>query len=61
VAAHVEHILHKLEVPTRTLAAVQAERDGCYVPAALLTAVKAPGLARLPARVTAEGPPTLRG
>ena len=35
VAAHVEHILHKLEVPTRTLAAVQAEREGCYVPAAL--------------------------
>ncbi len=32
VAAHVEHILHKLEVPTRTLAAVQAEREGCYVP-----------------------------
>jgi DNA-binding CsgD family transcriptional regulator len=33
VAAHVEHILHKLEVPTRTLAAVLAEREGCYVPA----------------------------
>ena len=33
VAAHVEHILHKLEVPTRTLAAVRAEREGCYVPA----------------------------
>lgn len=32
VAAHVEHILHKLDVPTRTLAAVQAEREGCYVP-----------------------------
>ena len=32
VAAHVEHILHKLEVPTRTLAAVRAEREGCYVP-----------------------------
>jgi DNA-binding NarL/FixJ family response regulator len=32
VAAHVEHILHKMEVPTRTLAAVQAEREGCYVP-----------------------------
>ena len=33
VAAHVEHILHKLDVPTRTLAAVRAEREGCYVPA----------------------------
>jgi DNA-binding CsgD family transcriptional regulator len=33
VAAHVEHILHKLDVPTRTLAAVHAEREGCYVPA----------------------------
>jgi DNA-binding CsgD family transcriptional regulator len=32
VAAHVEHILHKLEVPTRTQAAVRAEREGCYVP-----------------------------
>jgi DNA-binding CsgD family transcriptional regulator len=33
VATHVEHILHKLEVLTRTQAAVHAERDGCYVPA----------------------------
>jgi DNA-binding CsgD family transcriptional regulator len=32
VAAHVEHILRKLDVPTRTLAAVRAERDGCHVP-----------------------------
>jgi DNA-binding CsgD family transcriptional regulator len=32
VAAHVEHVLHKLEAPTRTLAAVRAEREGCYVP-----------------------------
>ena len=32
VAAHVEHILHKLDVTTRTLAAVQAEREGLYVP-----------------------------
>ena len=32
VASHMEHILHKLEVPTRTLAAVQAEREGCHVP-----------------------------
>lgn len=32
VAAHMEHLLHKLDVPTRTLAAVRAEREGCYVP-----------------------------
>jgi DNA-binding CsgD family transcriptional regulator len=32
VAAHVEHLLDKLEAPTRTLAAVRAEREGCYVP-----------------------------
>jgi DNA-binding CsgD family transcriptional regulator len=34
VAAHVEHLLDKLEAPTRTLAAVRAEREGCYVPRA---------------------------
>lgn len=33
VAAHVEHLLGKLEAPSRTLAAVRAEREGCYVPA----------------------------
>jgi DNA-binding CsgD family transcriptional regulator len=33
VAAHLEHVLAKLEAPTRTLAAVRAERDGLYVPA----------------------------
>jgi DNA-binding CsgD family transcriptional regulator len=32
VAAHIEHILHKLDAATRTLAAVMAEREGCYVP-----------------------------
>ena len=32
IAAHVEHLLIKLEAPTRTLAAVRAEREGCYVP-----------------------------
>ena len=32
VAAHVEHILGKLDVLTRTQAAVRAEREGCYVP-----------------------------
>ncbi|WP_116451655.1 helix-turn-helix transcriptional regulator [Blastococcus litoris] len=33
VAAHVEHLLVKLDAPTRTLAAVRAEREGLYVPA----------------------------
>jgi DNA-binding CsgD family transcriptional regulator len=33
VATHLEHILAKLGAPTRTLAAVRAERDGFYVPA----------------------------
>jgi len=34
VAAHVEHVLVKLDAPTRTLAAVRAEREGLYVPPA---------------------------
>ena len=33
VATHMEHVLGKLDTPTRTLAAVRAERDGLYVPA----------------------------
>ena len=33
VAAHVEHVLHKLGAATRTLAAVRAQRTGLYVPA----------------------------
>jgi DNA-binding CsgD family transcriptional regulator len=33
VAAHLEHILAKLQAPSRTLAAVRAEREGLYVPA----------------------------
>ena len=33
VAAHVEHILHKLGAASRTLAAVRAQRTGLYVPA----------------------------
>src|SRR4051812_34523756 len=33
VATHLEHVLAKLGAPTRTLAAVRAERDGLYVPA----------------------------
>jgi DNA-binding CsgD family transcriptional regulator len=32
VAAHLEHILVKMEAPSRTLAAVRAERQGLYVP-----------------------------
>jgi DNA-binding CsgD family transcriptional regulator len=32
VAAHLEHILVKFGAPTRTLAAVRAEREGLYVP-----------------------------
>jgi DNA-binding CsgD family transcriptional regulator len=32
IAAHLEHILVKLSAPTRTLAAVRAEREGLYVP-----------------------------
>ena len=32
VAAHLEHLLIKLDAPSRTLAAVLAEREGCYVP-----------------------------
>jgi DNA-binding NarL/FixJ family response regulator len=32
VATHLEHILAKLDAPTRTLAAVRAERQGLYVP-----------------------------
>ena len=34
VATHLEHILHKLDVPCRTLAAVRAEREGWHVPPA---------------------------
>jgi DNA-binding CsgD family transcriptional regulator len=32
VAAHIEHILHKMDAATRTLAAVRAEREGLYTP-----------------------------
>jgi DNA-binding CsgD family transcriptional regulator len=34
VAAHLEHVLAKLDAPSRTLAAVRAEREGLYVPPA---------------------------
>jgi DNA-binding CsgD family transcriptional regulator len=42
VAAHVEHILHKLAAPSRTQAAVQAEREGCYVPARWRSGLRRP-------------------
>jgi DNA-binding CsgD family transcriptional regulator len=32
VASHVEHILAKLDAPTRALAAVRAQRSGLYLP-----------------------------
>jgi DNA-binding CsgD family transcriptional regulator len=32
VATHVEHVLRKLDAPSRTLAAVRAEREGLHVP-----------------------------
>jgi DNA-binding CsgD family transcriptional regulator len=32
VAAHLEHVLAKLDAPSRTLAAVRAERSGLYIP-----------------------------
>jgi DNA-binding NarL/FixJ family response regulator len=34
VATHVEHILVKLDAPSRTVAALRAERSGLYVPPA---------------------------
>jgi DNA-binding CsgD family transcriptional regulator len=45
VAAHLEHLLAKLGAPSRTLAAVRAERDGLYVPS-----LPAGGHTRLDAR-----------
>jgi DNA-binding CsgD family transcriptional regulator len=43
VAAHVEHLLVKLGAPTRTLAAVRAEREGLYVPAVPRSSSEKPG------------------
>jgi DNA-binding CsgD family transcriptional regulator len=43
VAAHVEHVLVKLQAPTRTLAAVRAEREGLYVPAGPPSSCGKPG------------------
>ena len=39
VATHLEHVLTKLAAPTRTRAAVRAERDGLDVPPAPSAAV----------------------
>jgi DNA-binding CsgD family transcriptional regulator len=43
VAAHLEHVLVKLDAPTRTLAAVRAEREGLYVPWVPQSARREPG------------------
>jgi DNA-binding CsgD family transcriptional regulator len=42
VAAHLEHILAKLSAPSRTLAAVRADRAGLYVPCRQATARRRP-------------------
>jgi DNA-binding CsgD family transcriptional regulator len=42
-AAHIEHLLVKLGAPTRTLAAVRAEREGLYVPAVPQSSREEPG------------------
>jgi DNA-binding CsgD family transcriptional regulator len=42
VAAHIEHLLVKLDVTTRTTAAVRAEREGLYVPTVLGSSYKEP-------------------
>jgi DNA-binding CsgD family transcriptional regulator len=61
VATHLEHVLSKLAVPTRTLAAVRAERDGLYVPPAptdgrpLLSAT-APAVGSGPQAARRQGP-----
>lgn len=44
VATHLEHVLHKLDAPTRTLAAVLADREGLYVPSALSAAGQGGGV-----------------
>ena len=51
VAAHVEHILLKLQAPSRTLAAVRAEREGLYVPS-----VRPPAGPRAPRPASRPGP-----
>jgi DNA-binding CsgD family transcriptional regulator len=50
VATHLEHILAKLDAPTRTLAAVRAERQGLYVPSAATGEDNAGGWANSRAR-----------
>lgn len=43
VATHLEHVLAKLGVTTRTLAAVHAQRDGIYVPTSHVGGHTSPG------------------
>lgn len=43
VATHLEHVLTKLDAPTRTLAAVRAEHDGLLVPSACHAAAGSTG------------------
>ena len=50
VAAHIEHILHKLDATTRTLAAVRAEREALYVPFIRPPPARAPSGAQLTTR-----------
>ncbi|GAA2571688.1 helix-turn-helix transcriptional regulator [Pseudonocardia hydrocarbonoxydans] len=56
VATHLEHLLAKLGAPTRTLAAVRAEREGLYVPSAPLRRWCLPP--RRPDASTTSGPGT---
>ena len=51
VAAHVEHILAKLDAPSRTIAAVRACREGLYVPVSASRDVQGSGL--VAGRITA--------
>jgi DNA-binding CsgD family transcriptional regulator len=62
VAAHIEHILTKLAAPSRTLAAVRAEREGVYVPPVPRRAAppRGPSSARPGARPGAPPAPTPR-
>nr|MCW2727602.1 DNA-binding response regulator [Aeromicrobium sp.] len=56
VAAHIEHLLVKLEVRTRTTAAVRAEREGLYVPSVAGLLGGGAGLRR-PRELAAARPP----
>lgn len=54
VATHLEHVLVKLSAPSRTLAAVRAERDGLYVPAPTSRRSARPATESPPATVEAD-------